>query len=150
MVYHHHMGTIVESAADIDRFMAMAGPAHPAAARHRPLPIFGGGDPAEVARQATWTASPTSTPRTSGPRSCARCASRACRFLEGVRRGVFTVPGDPEGCVDFEPVLKIAAEHGYPGWLVIEAEQDTAVREPFHYQNMGLQALRAMARGDRR
>ena len=67
-------------------------------------------------------------------------------FLEGVRRGAFTVPGDPEGCVAFEPVLKIAAEHGYSGWLVIEAEQDSAVREPFHYQNMGLQALRAMAR----
>ena len=57
-------------------------------------------------------------------RSCARCASEDLSFLEGVRRGVFTVPGDPEGCVDFQPVLKIAAEHGYSGWLVIEAEQD--------------------------
>jgi inosose dehydratase len=66
-------------------------------------------------------------------------------FLDGVRRGAFTVPGDPEGCVAFEPVLKIAAEHGYFGWLLIEAEQDSAVREPFHYQNMGLQALRRMA-----
>ena len=37
MGYHHHMGTIIESAADIDRFMAMAGPAYPAPARHRPL-----------------------------------------------------------------------------------------------------------------
>jgi inosose dehydratase len=26
MVYHHHMGTIIESADDIDRFIAMAGP----------------------------------------------------------------------------------------------------------------------------
>ena len=26
MGYHHHMGTIIKSAADIDRFMAMAGP----------------------------------------------------------------------------------------------------------------------------
>ncbi len=67
-------------------------------------------------------------------------------FLEGVRRGAFTVPGDPEGCVSFEPVLKIAAEHGYRGWLVIEAEQDSAVRDPFHYQDMGLRALRRMAR----
>jgi inosose dehydratase len=28
---------------------------------------------------------------------------------------------------------------------VIEAEQDSAVREPFLYQNLGLQSLRAMA-----
>ena len=67
-------------------------------------------------------------------------------FLEGVRRGVFTVPGDPDGAVDFEPVLKIAAEHGYSGWLVIEAEQDPEVRDPVTYQSMGLNALREMAR----
>ena len=59
-----------------------------------------------------------------------------------MRRGVFTVPGDPEGASTFEPVLKIAAEHGYSGWLVIEAEQDPAVREPFHYQSMGLRRSR--------
>ena len=67
-------------------------------------------------------------------------------FLEGVRRGVFTVPGDPEGGVDFLPVLEVAAEHGYEGWLVIEAEQDSLVRNPFEYQSMGLKALRHAAR----
>ncbi len=50
--------------------------------------------------------------------------SEKLSFLEGVRRGVFTVPGDSEGGVNFPPVLKIAAEHGYEGWIVIEAEQD--------------------------
>jgi inosose dehydratase len=59
---------------------------------------------------------------------------------------VFTVPGDPEGAVDFAPVLEIAADHGYAGWLVIEAEQDPAVRNPRTYQMMGLKALKTMAR----
>jgi inosose dehydratase len=67
-------------------------------------------------------------------------------FLEGVRRGAFTVPGDQGGCVDFAPVLRIAAEHGYSGWLVIEAEQDSAVRNPYDYQSLGLRSLKAMAR----
>jgi inosose dehydratase len=67
-------------------------------------------------------------------------------FLEGVRRGVFTVPGDPEGGVDFAPVLRLAAEHGYSGWIVIEAEQDPAVRDPLEYQSMGLEALKRLAR----
>jgi inosose dehydratase len=67
-------------------------------------------------------------------------------FLEGVRRGVFTVPGDEEGGVDFLPVLKTAAEHGYDGWLVIEAEQDSAVRNPFEYQSLGLKSLKTFAR----
>jgi inosose dehydratase len=43
-------------------------------------------------------------------------------------------------------VLRIAAEHGYSGWLVIEAEQDSAVRNPFDYQSLGLTSLKAMAR----
>ena len=52
---------------------------------------------------------------------------------------------DSEGGVDFLPVLKIAAEHGYSGWLVIEAEQDPDVRNPFEYQSLGLTSLKAFA-----
>lgn len=142
--YHHHMGTIVESAADIDRFMAMAGPAtrllldtgHCA---------FGGADPAEVAGKYMGRVSHIHA-KNVRPEVMAEVRELNLSFLEGVRRGAFTVPGDPEGCVAFEPVLRIAAEHGYQGWLVIEAEQDSAVREPFRYQSMGLTALRRMAR----
>ena len=47
--------------------------------------------------------------------------------------------------MDFEPVLRIAAEHGYESWLVIEAEQDGAVRDPRHYQGLGLRSLKRMA-----
>lgn len=144
MGYHHHMGTIIESAADIDRFMAMAGPAtrllldtgHCA---------FGGADPAEVAGKYMGRVSHIHA-KNVRPEVMAEVRELNLSFLEGVRRGAFTVPGDPEGCVAFEPVLRIAAEHGYQGWLVIEAEQDSAVREPFRYQSMGLTALRRMAR----
>ena len=144
MGYHHHMGTIIESAADIDRFMAMAGPAtrllldtgHCA---------FGGADPTEVAGKYMGRVSHIHA-KNVRPEVMRDVRELNLSFLEGVRRGAFTVPGDPEGCVAFEPVLRIAAEHGYQGWLVIEAEQDSAVREPFRYQSMGLTALRRMAR----
>ena len=56
------------------------------------------------------------------------------------------MPGDKEGIVDFEPVLKIAAEHDYSGWLVIEAEQDSAVRNPLEYQSLGFKSLKRIAR----
>ena len=106
---------------------------------------FGGADPVEVARKYMDRVTHIHC-KNIRPAIMKQVRDENLSFLEGVRRGAFTVPGDPEGCVAFEPVLKIAAEHGYSGWLVIEAEQDSAVREPFHYQNMGLQALRAMAR----
>lgn len=144
MGYHHHMGTIIESAADIDRFMDMAGP-HTRLLLDTGHCTFGGADPTEVARRYMDRVTHIHA-KNVRPGIMREVRDQGLSFLEGVRRGAFTVPGDPEGCVSFEPVLEIAAEHGYQGWLVIEAEQDSAVREPFHYQNMGFHALRRMAR----
>ena len=66
-------------------------------------------------------------------------------FIEGVLAGAFTVPGDPEGEIDFVPLLRLLAQAGYDGWIVIEAEQDPTVRSPLVYQSMGLKALKAAA-----
>ncbi len=144
MGYHHHMGTIIESAADIDRFMEMAGP-YTRLLLDTGHAYFGGANPVEVARKYMDRVTHIHC-KNIRPAIMKQVRDENLSFLEGVRRGAFTVPGDAEGCIAFEPVLKIAAKHGYSGWLVIEAEQDSAVREPFNYQNMGLQALRAMAR----
>ena len=143
MGYHHHMGTIIESPEDIDRFMTMAGP------ETRLLLdtghcLFGGGDPADMARKYMDRVTHIHAKNIRRP-VMEQVRAEGLSFLEGVRRGVFTVPGDPEGCVDFPPVLRAAADAGYQGWLVIEAEQDSAVRNPLEYQGMGNRALRDMA-----
>jgi inosose dehydratase len=52
-------------------------------------------------------------------------------FLDGVRMGTFTVPGD--GKIDFAPVFELLAKGGYNGWLVVEAEQDPAKADSFEY-----------------
>ncbi len=144
LVYHHHMGTVVESEAEIDRLMAMTGPAT------RLLldtghAFFGGGDPAALAKRHMGRVSHIHA-KNVRPAIMSEVRGEGLSFLEGVRRGVFTVPGDPEGAVDFAPVLASAAAHGYSGWLVIEAEQDPAVRDPLTYQSIGLRALKTMAR----
>ncbi|MHB2263794.1 myo-inosose-2 dehydratase [Aliihoeflea sp. PC F10.4] len=144
LVYHHHIGTVVESPAEIDRLMAETGPATRLLLDTGHC-FFGGGDPAELARRHMDRVSHIHA-KNVRPDIMRRVREEKLSFLEGVRRGVFTVPGDPEGGVDFAPVLKTAAEHRYEGWLVIEAEQDPSVREPKHYQAMGLKALRTMAR----
>ncbi len=144
LVYHHHMGTIVETEDEIDRLMSVTGPA-----THLLLDTghcrFGGGDPARLARRHMARVGHIHA-KNVRPAIMAEVRDQGLSFLEGVRRGVFTVPGDSEGGVDFAPVLKTAAEHGYSGWLVIEAEQDATVRNPFQYQSLGLKSLKAMAR----
>ncbi|CAN7629560.1 myo-inosose-2 dehydratase [Neorhizobium tomejilense] len=143
LVYHHHMGTIVENEDEIDRLMAHTGP-HAKLLLDTGHCLFGGGNPERAAKNHMARVGHIHA-KNVRPDIAAQVRNEGLSFLEGVRRGVFTVPGDKEGGVSFPPVLKIAAEHGYEGWLVIEAEQDPDVRNPFEYQSMGLSSLKAMA-----
>jgi inosose dehydratase len=52
-------------------------------------------------------------------------------FLDGVKMGTFTVPGD--GDIDFDPIFKTLEDANYEGWMVVEAEQDPAKANPFEY-----------------
>ncbi|WP_299651305.1 myo-inosose-2 dehydratase [uncultured Jannaschia sp.] len=144
MGYHHHMGTIIESASDIDRFMEMAGP-HTRLLLDTGHAWFGDADPEAIARRYMDRVTHIHC-KNVRPGIAREVREQELSFLEGVRRGAFTVPGDAEGAVDFAPVLRVAAEHGYSGWVVIEAEQDSAVRDPFEYQSLGLRTLREIAR----
>ena len=144
LAYHHHMGTVVESPEEIDALMAATGPATHLLfdAGHC---AFGGGDPLAVltrhaGRVAHFHAKNIRRPVTE------RVRAEGLSFLQGVMAGAFTVPGDPEGAIDFVPLLRVLAQAGYQGWLVIEAEQDPEVRNPLTYQAMGLRALKAAAR----
>jgi inosose dehydratase len=138
------MGTIVQTEAEIDRLMSATGPAVKLLLDTGHC-WFGGGDPASVARKhmARVGHLHAKNVRTQIAR---KVWDERLSFLEGVRQGSFTVPGDGEGAVDFAPVLRIAAEHRYSGWLVIEAEQDPDVYKPLRYQGLGLRSLKAMAR----
>lgn len=50
--------------------------------------------------------------------------ARDMTFNDGVRLGMFTVPGD--GDIDFMPLARFVKDSGYRGWMVVEAEQDPA------------------------
>lgn len=52
-------------------------------------------------------------------------------FLDGVRLGTFTIPGD--GCIDFDPIFKVLEDAGYEGYMLVEAEQDPAKANPLEY-----------------
>ena len=144
LVYHHHMGTVVEAEWEIDRLMAETGP-HTHLLLDTGHCVFGGGDPVRLAKRHMARVAHIHA-KNIRPEVMREVREQGLSFLEGVRRGVFTVPGDAEGVVDFAAVLEVAAAHSYAGWLVIEAEQDPAVRNPAEYQGLGLRALKAFAR----
>lgn len=61
-------------------------------------------------------------------------------FLDAVRIGTFTVPGD--GDVSFDHIFSVLEKKGYEGWLVVEAEQDPAIAHPLKYARMARAFIR--------
>ncbi len=144
LVYHHHMGTIVQTGEEIDQLMRDTGPATKLLLDTGHA-YFAGTDPVTIAKKHLSRIKHFHAKNVRGA-IMHHARKDDCSFLKAVKDGVFTVPGDNEGDIDFEPVLKAIADGGYQGWLVIEAEQDSAVRNPFTYQKMGLEALQSLAR----
>ncbi len=137
LVYHHHMGTVVESEADIDTFMAATGPSV-----HLLLDTghatFGGTDPAALARRYRARISHFHA-KDVRAEVMARARRERLSFLDAVIAGVFTVPGD--GSVNFGGVLRELP--GYEGWAVVEAEQDPEKAHPLTYAKKGYAHLGA-------
>ena len=146
LAYHHHTGTIVETPDEIDALMAATGPATKMLfdAGHC---YFGGNgqDPLPVLQRHAHRVRHFHA-KNVRPEVMRQVRETGMTFMDGVRAGVFTVPGDPEGGVDFAPMLRVLKDQGYKGWLVIEAEQDPDVYNPFEYQSMGLNTLKQAAR----
>ena len=139
------MGTVVEAPHEIDHFMAKTGPATKLLLDTGHC-LFGGGDPAELARKYMDRGRPYPRQERARCRSPTRSRPTTCPSSKACAAASSPCPAIPRARSTSPPVLKIAAEHGYSGWVVIEAEQDPAVRSPLLYQTMGLTALKAMAR----
>lgn len=144
LAYHHHMGTVVQTAEDIDAFMAATGPQTHLLfdAGHC---AFGGGDPEAVLRKHIARVAHFHA-KNIRPEITKRVAPESLSFLQGVMQGTFTVPGDQAGGIDFKPLLQLLADAHYDGWIVIEAEQDPHVYNPLLYQTLGLHTLKRIAR----
>ncbi len=140
LAYHHHMGTVVQSAQDIDDLMTNTGDEVGLLLDTGHL-TYAGGDPAQAAARHARRIVHVHC-KDVRREVLEYCRNRDSSFLNAVLEGVFTVPGD--GMVDYRSVLEPLARSGYRGWLVVEAEQDPAVAPPMKYATMGYQNLRRM------
>ncbi|MFC3051941.1 myo-inosose-2 dehydratase [Kordiimonas pumila] len=142
LAYHHHMGTVVETEAEVDRLMAETTPDVGLLLDTGHL-TFAGADPLAVAKRH---AARIKHVHCKDVRRSVQAHVQAAgsSFLDAVVEGVFTVPSD--GDVDFVPILKVLAGAEYEGWLVVEAEQDPAKANPFEYAKKGCAALSAYAK----
>ncbi len=133
LAYHHHMGTVIETEAEIDRLMASTGPEVGLLLDTGHL-TFAGGDPVAAGRRHAARIAHVHCKDVRAP-VMAGARARDLPFLAAVLAGVFTVPGD--GSIDFAAVFGMLAGGGYDGWLVVEAEQDPAKAHPLTYARLG-------------
>lgn len=130
LTFHHHMGTVVQTEDEIDRFMDSVDPEYVFLLFDSGHCTFAGIDPVKVLGKyidRTRHIHVKDVRREMAEKSKAERWS----FLKGVRNGVFTVPGD--GDVDFEPLFDIIEKSGYEGYILVEAEQDPAKANPLEY-----------------
>lgn len=119
IVYHHHMGTVIQDEPDLDRLLAavpglwlVLDPGHLA---------FAGMDPVAIAQRHAARIGHVHL-KSVRPEIVARVRREGWSFCRAVSEGVFTIPGD--GSVDFPALFRILAAADYRGWLIVEAEED--------------------------
>lgn len=130
LTFHHHMGTVVQTEEEIDRFMEMVDPELVYLLFDSGHLSFAGIDPVKVLKKYVDRVRHVHL-KDIRSEKVKESKAKSFSFLQGVREGVFTVPGD--GDVDFEPLFDVLAESGYEGWVVVEAEQDPAKANPLEY-----------------
>ncbi|MBR0600461.1 myo-inosose-2 dehydratase [Sinanaerobacter chloroacetimidivorans] len=129
---HHHMGTGVQTMEEIDRFMSSV--------QDNVYLLYDSGHIyySEGTYESCLELLKKYVKRVGHvhlkdirPEVVAKVRAEKMSFLDGVRAGTFTVPGD--GAIDFGPIFKILEDNGYEGWMVVEAEQDPAKANPLEY-----------------
>lgn len=121
LAYHHHMGTVIQTADELDRLLAavpaaglLFDPGHLAFAGIDPMAVMERHGPRIVHVHL----------KSARAEKIARSRRERWSFYRAVTEGVFTVPGD--GMVDFPAIFARLAALNYAGWLVVEAEEDPA------------------------
>lgn len=129
---HHHMGTGIQTLEEIDRFMESV--------QENVYLLYDSGHIyySEGNYEACLTLLKKYISRIAHvhlkdvrPALIDKVREQKLSFLDGVRAGTFTVPGD--GAIDFAPIFKIINDSDFEGWMVVEAEQDPAKANPLEY-----------------
>ena len=141
LAFHHHMGTVIQTEAEIDRLMAGTSEDVGLLLDTGHL-VFAGGDPVSVARRHASRIVHVHC-KDVRPAALDDALRRDRSFLASVLDGIFTVPGD--GMIDYEAVLRPICDAGFAGWLVVEAEQDPAKAHPLTYARLGFRNLKRSA-----
>ena len=130
LTFHHHMGTVVQNPDEVKRLMENTDPEYVSLLFDTGHFAYCGADPLEMAETYADRIRHVHL-KDIRPEIVQKVKKEALSFLDGVRLGAFTIPGD--GAIDFDPIFRVLEAAGYEGYMVVEAEQDPEKANPFEY-----------------
>ncbi len=130
--FHHHMGTVCQTVEETKRLMENTDPKLVWLCFDTGHFTFAGENPVEILGQFADRVGHVHL-KNMRMSVVEKVKAEDWSFLKAVRNGAFTVPGDPDGCVQFDDVFDILDKANYEGWIMVEAEQDPAIANPFEY-----------------
>lgn len=142
LVYHHHMGTGVQTEAEIDKLMELTDPNLVYLLYDTGHLVCSGEDHLKILKKHINRIKHVHL-KDVRANLVAKVKAENISFLDGVRLGMFTVPGD--GNIDFVPVFKILQDENYEGWFIVEAEQDPAKADPLEYAQIARKYIKEKA-----
>jgi len=130
LTYHHHMGTGCQTQLECDTLLDATDSRYVSLLYDSGHFAFSGEDPLEMFNRYKERIRHIHLKDLRAV-VASQAKKESWSFLQAVRKGVFTVPSD--GSVDFKSLLTAIKASGYQGWMVVEAEQDPAIADPFVY-----------------
>ncbi|GFH91971.1 inosose dehydratase [Lachnospiraceae bacterium] len=130
LTFHHHMGTVVQDEAEVDRMMENTDSEYVSLLFDTGHFAYCGVSPLKMVKKYTGRIKHVHL-KDIRKEVVEKVKAENLSFLDGVRLGTFTVPGD--GCIDFDPIFKVLEVSGYEGYMLVEAEQDPAKANPLEY-----------------
>ena len=116
LTFHHHMGTVVQSLAEVDRMMENTDPEYVSLLFDTGHFTYCGEDPLEVVKKYVHRIKHVHL-KDIRPEVVEQVKKENMSFLAGVRAGAFTIPGD--GCINYDPIFKVLEDAGYEDiWLL--------------------------------
>lgn len=142
IVYHHHMGTGVQTTEEINTLMELTDPSLVSLLYDTGHLVFSGENHLDVLERHFERIKHVHLKDVRAD-IAQKVREDKLSFLTAVKEGVYTVPGD--GVIDFRPVFEFLSSHGYKGWLLVEAEQDPAKANPLEYALIARRYIRETA-----
>lgn len=130
LTYHHHMGTVIQTAEETKRMLDNTDAEYLSLLYDTGHFKYCDVDPLEMVKTHISRIKHVHL-KDIRQEVVKQVKERHLSFLDGVRMGTFTVPGD--GCIDFDPIFKVLADNNYKGYLLVEAEQDPSKANPLEY-----------------